>query len=166
MIIGVIVFVILLFFAGVALVGAPYVPTHKAAVEMALNNLPLKKGDVVVDLGSGDGIFLIGAAKRGLKAIGYEINPFLWLISWLRGLRFKKLVKVKLANFWTSKLPENTAAVFVFGAGPYMKRLAKKLRAEAIGKKQLYVVSYGFKLPELKPQGHSFGLYYYKIVSR
>ena len=31
-------------------------------------------GSVVVDLGSGDGVLLIAAAKRGAHAIGYELS--------------------------------------------------------------------------------------------
>jgi ribosomal protein L11 methylase PrmA len=36
----------------------------------------VKKGDVVYDLGSGDGRIVIAAAKKyGVRAVGFEINP-------------------------------------------------------------------------------------------
>ncbi len=36
----------------------------------------VKKGDVVYDLGSGDGRIVVTAAKKyGVKAIGFEIDP-------------------------------------------------------------------------------------------
>jgi ribosomal protein L11 methylase PrmA len=34
----------------------------------------VKKGDVVYDLGSGDGRIVITAAKKGAKAVGFEID--------------------------------------------------------------------------------------------
>ena len=34
--------------------GAPFVPTHRKQIEIALDLLDLKKGDLVVDVGSGD----------------------------------------------------------------------------------------------------------------
>ncbi|HEU5187306.1 MAG TPA: hypothetical protein VFT87_02260, partial [Candidatus Saccharimonadales bacterium] len=54
--------------------GAPYVPTHKRAIKKMLQELPLKEGDLMVDVGSGDGVVLKTAAEQGLRAIGYEIN--------------------------------------------------------------------------------------------
>jgi ribosomal protein L11 methylase PrmA len=35
----------------------------------------VKKGDVVYDLGSGDGRIVIAAAKKGARAVGFEIDP-------------------------------------------------------------------------------------------
>jgi ribosomal protein L11 methylase PrmA len=35
----------------------------------------VKKGDVVYDLGSGDGRIVIAAAKNGARAVGFEIDP-------------------------------------------------------------------------------------------
>lgn len=164
MIFWLILLVVLAAFALIAFVGAPYVPTHKAAIVRALDMLPLKPGDRVVDLGSGDGRFLLAAAKRGLRATGYELNPFLYVFSALLCFRFRGQVSIELANFWTKKLPSDTKAVFVFGAGPFMQRLAKKLRQRARGDKALYVISYGFELPGLKPMANQEGLYMYKLA--
>lgn len=135
---------IVLLFGLTAFRGAPYVPTHRRAVERALDLLELKPGDVVVDLGSGDGVFLKAAARRGLRAYGYEINPILCLVAWLRCWRYRRLVTVRLRDFWSTTLPQGTRAVFVFGAGPFMKRLSEKLGREAKG---MQVVSYAFDIP-------------------
>ena len=35
----------------------------------------VKKGDVVYDLGSGDGRIVIAAAKKGARAVGFDIDP-------------------------------------------------------------------------------------------
>lgn len=54
----------------------PYVPTPQKVVDRMLELAQVKKGDVVYDLGSGDGRIVITAAKEyGVKAIGFEIDP-------------------------------------------------------------------------------------------
>ncbi|MGE5217483.1 MAG: SAM-dependent methyltransferase [Chloroflexota bacterium] len=54
----------------------PYVPTPQEVVDRMLALAEVKKGDVVYDLGSGDGRIVITAAKKfGVKAIGFEIDP-------------------------------------------------------------------------------------------
>ncbi|MBM4024290.1 MAG: methyltransferase domain-containing protein [Planctomycetes bacterium] len=53
-----------------------YVPTPKAVVEKMLELAEVKPGDVVYDLGCGDGRIVVTAAKRyGVRAYGYDINP-------------------------------------------------------------------------------------------
>src|SRR5262247_1569038 len=54
----------------------PYVPTPQDVVERMLDLAGVKKGDVVYDLGCGDGRIVVTAAKKyGVKAIGFEIDP-------------------------------------------------------------------------------------------
>lgn len=54
----------------------PFVPTPQDVVERMLELAQVKKGDVVYDLGSGDGRIVIAAAKKyGVKAVGFEIDP-------------------------------------------------------------------------------------------
>jgi len=54
----------------------PFVPTPQEVVERMLALAQVKKGDVVYDLGSGDGRIVITAAKKyGVKAVGFEIDP-------------------------------------------------------------------------------------------
>jgi precorrin-6B methylase 2 len=54
---------------------APYIPTPQAVVEKMLESCHIKSGDVVYDLGAGDGRIIITAAKEyGAKAVGIEIQ--------------------------------------------------------------------------------------------
>lgn len=54
----------------------PYVPTPQRVVDRMLELAQVKKGDVVYDLGSGDGRIVVTAAKKyGIHAIGFEIDP-------------------------------------------------------------------------------------------
>jgi precorrin-6B methylase 2 len=52
-----------------------WVPTPQALVDKMLDMANVTPEDLVMDLGSGDGITVISAAKRGAKAIGIEYNP-------------------------------------------------------------------------------------------
>jgi SAM-dependent methyltransferase len=55
---------------------APYVPTPQDVVERMLQLARVGKGDVVYDLGSGDGRLVITAARKyGARGVGVEIDP-------------------------------------------------------------------------------------------
>ena len=55
-----------------------YVPTPYDVVEEMLRMAGVRKGDVLFDLGSGDGRIPIAAAKKfGIRATGIEIDPAL-----------------------------------------------------------------------------------------
>ena len=53
-----------------------YVPTPPEVVEEMLKLADVKKGDVLYDLGSGDGRIAVAAAKKyGIRAVGIDIDP-------------------------------------------------------------------------------------------
>jgi hypothetical protein len=52
-----------------------WVPTDEKLVEKMLDIAKITPQDFVMDLGSGDGRNIIGAAKRGARAVGVEYNP-------------------------------------------------------------------------------------------
>jgi len=52
----------------------PFVPTPQEVVDKMVELGGVKKGDVVYDLGSGDGRIVVTAAKKGAKAVGFEID--------------------------------------------------------------------------------------------
>ena len=53
-----------------------YVPTPHEVVDDMLRLANVRKGDILYDLGSGDGRIAIAAAKKyGIKAIGIDIDP-------------------------------------------------------------------------------------------
>jgi SAM-dependent methyltransferase len=54
----------------------PFVPTPTEVVDEMLRLVALKPGDVLYDLGCGDGRIVIAAAQRfGVKALGIDIDP-------------------------------------------------------------------------------------------
>ena len=53
-----------------------YVPTPQVIVDEMLKLAGVRKGDVLYDLGSGDGRIPVTAAKRyGIRAVGIDIDP-------------------------------------------------------------------------------------------
>lgn len=129
--------------------GAPYLPTLSRQRSEALDMLALKPGQRFVDLGCGDGRLLVAAAQRGLKATGYEMNPFLFLYAWLRTRRYGRNVKVKLRNFWSADLSQ-TDGVFVFLLDRFMTRLDQMLSKNSKDH-QIKLVSHAFKIPGKRP---------------
>ena len=56
----------------------PFVPTPIEVIDRMLELAEVKKGDVVYDLGSGDGRIVIRAAKKyGVRAVGIEMDSSL-----------------------------------------------------------------------------------------
>ena len=55
----------------------PYVVTPMEIVERMLRMAEVGPGDSIIDLGSGDGRIVIGAAKRGARGLGVDLDPSL-----------------------------------------------------------------------------------------
>jgi SAM-dependent methyltransferase len=148
-------------FAFVCFFGAPFVPTRKRWAEQALNLVKFNERDLVVDLGSGSGTILKLLARRGVRSIGYELNPIMWLISKVRFLT-TDLASVKFGNFWRQDLPKNTTLVYVFAVVRDAEKLEKYLAKQAKGRK-LKVITFGFKLPTKKVVKHTKGAFLYQF---
>lgn len=134
----------LLCFAGVLLVGAPYLPTLSPQVTAALELAKLSPGQTLLELGCGDGKVVLAAAKQGYRIVGYELNPILALIAWVRTRRYKDLVTIKCANFWKGRLPP-ADAIFVFLLPKFMTALNNKVMQDY--NTPVKVVSFAFTIP-------------------
>lgn len=150
---------VILPFGWAAFRGAPWLPTRRPQARKALDLLDLRPGQTVVDLGSGGGGFLVMAAKSGYKAVGYELNLWLWLYSKLRLWPYRHDVKVYRRSYWRQSLSQYDG-VYVFLIERYMKRLEGKLTSEL--RPGAKVVSYTFKLPRRPEKSTNDGLYLYK----
>lgn len=149
---------ILFLFAFVILFGAPYLPTLKKQQQEALDMLDLKEGQTLVELGSGDGRMLVAAARRGLRSVGYELNPLLVIYSWLITRRYRRLVRIRWANYWQVRLPA-CDGIYVFLLDRYMVKLHTKITQE-IGS-PVKLVSFAFQIPGVKHVTEKSGLYLY-----
>ena len=152
-------FLLVMFFGLVVFFGAPYLPTLSRTKEIALDLLDMKQGQTLLELGSGDGKVMLAAAERGLKVVGYELNPILVVISLYRTRAYRQQVKVIWGNFFTKKWPPYDA-IFVFLTDRYMPKLDKKIRENK--PKTLFVASNSFKIPGKKPIKESRGVYLYR----
>ena len=148
-----------LVYGAVLLFGAPYFPTLKNQLDKPLKLMDLKPGQVVYDLGCGDGRLLKLAARQGLVAIGYELNPFVALYAWVTTLRYGSRVKVKWGNFWHADI-SNADGVFVFLITHHMQHLDQFLLAQKF-KKPVRVVSHAFKIPGHQPVKKSGAMFLY-----
>lgn len=141
--------VIVLLFGVVVFRGAPYVPTRKRDLQAAFSTLyPLGVADLLVDIGSGDGVVLREAARRGARAVGYELNPLLVVLSRWLSRSSPAQVTIHLADFWFASLPPETTIVYTFGESRDIVKMYRKVQGEATRlSKSLYFMSYGFVVP-------------------
>ncbi len=149
---------IILSFGFVLLFGAPYLPTLTTQVRIALNVADLEPGQALLELGCGDGKVLIAAAKKGIYCVGYELNPLLFLIAWVRTIRYRRYVRVVLANFWQVEWP-STDVIFVFLLDKYMHKLDDRIGR--YGHRPVRLISFAFKIPNRKPVESRKGIYVY-----
>lgn len=145
-------------FTFVVAYGAPFLPTLKPKVSIALDLLGLKKGQVLLELGSGDGRVLKAAAQQGLNAVGYELNPLLVVYSKILNWKYRKQVKVIWGNYWKKSWPP-ADGIFVFLLQPYMEKLDQKIAKDC--KKGVKLVSFAFTVDSRKPTKTKDGLYLY-----
>lgn len=150
-------------FGLVAFKGAPYVPTKRKPLQRAFDHLyQLSTKDLLVDIGSGDGVVLRIAAARGARSVGYEINPLLVIVS--RLLSRSSLITVQLANYWNVTFPPETTIVYTFGDSRDIVKMYKKAEDAAYEhKKIIYFMSFGFNVPTKKHVKYDGHFYLYKI---
>lgn len=150
-----IIFVVVIALGFVVFFGAPYVPSKRRELAQALDELyPVGDADVLVDVGSGDGIVLREASKRGVKrAVGYELNPIFVGLSWLLSRKYDN-VQVRLGNMWHVKFPQDTTVVYVFGVMRDSAKLVRKMQREAVRLgRPLMLMTYGMPmLPGKEPE--------------
>lgn len=143
------------------LFGAPYEGTANKKIQDIIKLANPKKGDKIVDLGSGDGRIVIAFAKLGIEAHGYEINPLLVLASKYK-IKKLKLTKafIHWKSFWQISL-EKYDIIILFQYKTLMQKLKTKLKKEL--KKPTKIISYHWKFREWKISKNIGDVYLYKI---
>lgn len=129
--------------------GAWFEPSDQPSLEQMIELLELKKSDVVVDLGSGDGTVVLEIAKNGASAYGIERDPKLVAASResIAAQGLAKKAKIIEASFWDYDLSQfNKVAVYQFKT--VMRRLEQKLLSEL--PKGAMVVSNYWNFPSWK----------------
>lgn len=128
-----------------------YVPTPQEVVEDMLRLADVKKGDVLYDLGSGDGRIPVTAARKyGVRAIGIDIDADRIreanANATQRGVT--KLVKFRQQNLFEANFAEATVVTLYL-----LPDLNLKLRPQLLAqlKPGTRVVSHQFDMGDWKP---------------
>jgi len=131
---------------------APFDPTPQEVVDRMLRLAALKPGDLLYDLGAGDGRVVVAAAKKfGVKAVGFEIDPGLVKLA-LENVRkqgVEHLVEIRQQDFLTAdlSLPSVVTLYLSYDGNLTVRpRLMSQLKAGA------RVVSYTFDMAEWQPK--------------
>lgn len=156
----IIALVVILLFCGVVAFGAPFLPTLSKRVDDAIELLDLMPGQTFLELGCGDGRLLKAAAAKGIKSVGYELNPLLVVYARLSNWKYRKLVTIRWGNYWTVEWPK-ADAIYVFLLNPYMSKLHKKV-IQYSKNRTLTVVSFAFKITEKEPSKEINSMFQYR----
>lgn len=125
---------------------APWWRTNKKIARAACELAKIGPKDTVYELGCGDAMFLIAAAKDfGARGVGIEIDPLRAFISRLLVRYFGVSDKAKIikGNFFDQNLSEATV-VFVYLVPKALARLLPKLKKEL--DKETRIISYRYKI--------------------
>jgi cyclopropane fatty-acyl-phospholipid synthase-like methyltransferase len=130
---------------------APYVTTPHPVVHAMLKLAHTRKGDVVYDLGCGDGRIVIAAAKQyGARGVGVDINPERIQEARENARRegVESLVQFKEQNVYDVDLRAATL-VTLYMLPEINRKLLPKLQREL--KSGTRIVSHTFDMGEWKP---------------
>lgn len=141
---------------------SPWWRTNKKVARAACRLAKISRKDIVYELGSGDGEFILTAAKefKVKKAIGIEIDHTRYYISLLKK-RNRKIYNAEFIRRDFKKIKLSGATVVYFYLVPaVIKRIMPKLRKDL--KPGTKIVSYRYEVP-LKLVRKEKGLFLYKI---
>jgi len=131
---------------------APWWKTKKEASREICKILKMSKDDIVYDLGSGDGSFIMVAAKEfRARVIGIEIDPlrYFWSKLLIKKNRLGNRVTVKRKNFFKEDISSATI-IFMYLVPKALERLRPKLIKELKSGTRIATYKYEINLPLLK----------------
>jgi SAM-dependent methyltransferase len=124
------------------LLGAAWSPTSVRIVDRMLEMAEIVSGDIVYDLGSGDGRIVVEAARKyRAKGVGIEVDPLrvIWSIINVYIMRLNGSVRIVWGNIFHQDISDATI-VTLFLWQRTNQKLTKKLLSEL--KPGTRVVSY------------------------
>lgn len=130
----------------------PFVPTSEEIVRRMLQIANVKPGDVVFDLGAGDGrILMIAATEFNARAVGIEIRKdfVLSIEKKIKELKLEDRVSIIHGNFFHVNISK-ADVVTMFLLESVNEKIRPKLEREL--KNGTRIVSHEFKVPGWKPK--------------
>ncbi len=158
--VGILAGVIFMLFAFVIFFGPPYVPTLARQTEVALDLLDLQPGQLMLELGAGDGKVALAAARRGLRVVGIELNPLLVLVARARCWRYRRQVTIRWGSYWRVAWPPKADAIFTFMLQRQMGELDRRIAAWRTHPVRL--ASFAFHVPGKTPVQEREGVFLYE----
>jgi SAM-dependent methyltransferase len=129
-----------------------YYPTPPETVAEMLRLAEIRKGDVLYDLGSGDGRIPIAAAREyGVRAVGIEIDPKLVVKAEenARAAKVTSLVSFRAADMFRTNLSEANVVTLYLSEKLNVLLRPKLLRELRPGSR---IVSHDFRMGDWKPE--------------
>jgi predicted RNA methylase len=130
---------------------APFVTTPQEVVDRMLEVAQISPGDLVYDLGSGDGRIVITAAKRyGAKSVGFEIDPTLVTLSRrnIREAGVEHLAEIREEDIRNVDLsPASVVTMYLYPSANLRLRAAIRRQLKAGSR----VVSHNSNMGDWKP---------------
>ncbi len=129
----------------------PYIPTRRKVIRDVLKEMNFKDGDVLYDLGCGDGRFLFTALKchSNITCVGVEKAPFPFLLAKFRQIwSGNKNISIIYGDLFKTDTSSATH-VFVYLFPKFMDRLLPKFEKEL--KPGTRVFSCAFEFSNKKP---------------
>ena len=128
--------------------GAPYVATKKSDIDRILEDVVIKNGSCVYELGCGDGRFIRTMAKKySIVGVGIDINPiiifiakFLTFTSQIKNLTFIRQNILSL-DFSDADI------LYIYMFPALIAKLENKILTKRL--KPLTIISHGFKIKYL-----------------
>ena len=145
--------------------GAPWIPAGVKTVLKMLVLAKIKPGELVYDLGCGDGRIIVSAVTRfDARAVGIEIDPlrYAWVKLLVKLMRIADKAEIIFGDFFKQDLSQ-ADVVTCYLLQPTNEKLEAKLLREL--KPGTRVVSYTFTFPNMKLVAHDRGskIYCYQI---
>jgi hypothetical protein len=133
-----------------AILHVPYVPTSRWIGRDMIKAAKLKKGEMVYDLGAGDGRLLMLAERSvpGIRAIGCEVVPTVWFLGIVRRFFLRSSVDLRLRDALKQDV-RDADVLLLYMTPSFLAKLLPKFTVEL--KKGTRIVSHAFKLPGREP---------------
>lgn len=149
---------------------SPWSPWWRTTTDLARIECKLakvKKGDVIYDLGCGDGTALIIAAREfGATGVGIEIDP---MRAWIAKIRvklskFSNKIDIRRDSFWNHDISEATV-IFMYLIPKTLVKLRPKLLKELKPGTRVVTFVYKMDLP-LIAKDEKAELYVYEMPKK